>query len=187
MSTPTAVRRTQTASHPIWIEKPSVGLRVAKAITLGVIAVVMLFPFVYVLSVSLSTQQDLTGSAVTLIPRHLTLEAYRQVLAGGVVGRALMVSVVITVVGTVVSMVMTTTLAYGLTRTRHVPGSRSQRRLGPTRSSHQCRTPRLPGRPTRNRMSPFPNRRVRAERYRRSRFCSVPPRPESARTRGGKN
>jgi putative aldouronate transport system permease protein len=124
MSIPTGVARAQAASHPIWIEKPSVGVRVAKAVTLVVIAVVMLFPFVYVLSVSLSTQQDLTGSAVTLIPKHLTLEAYRQVLAGGVVARALMVSIAITVVGTVISMVMTTTLAYGLTRTRSVPGSR---------------------------------------------------------------
>ncbi|GAA5014142.1 carbohydrate ABC transporter permease [Actinopolymorpha pittospori] len=112
------------ASHPIWIEKPSVGTRIVKVVTIAVIVIVMLFPFLYVLAVSLSTQADLAGSSVTLIPKNPTLEAYRQILAGGVVTRALVVSICVTVVGTVVSMVMTTTLAYGLTRTRQVPGSR---------------------------------------------------------------
>jgi putative aldouronate transport system permease protein len=112
------------AARPLWMEKPSVGVRVAKVVTLTVIVIVMIFPFVYVLAVSLSNQADLTGSAVSLIPKHPTLQAYKQILQGGVVTRALLVSIGITVVGTVVSMIMTTTLAYGLTRTRQVPGAR---------------------------------------------------------------
>lgn len=112
------------APRPLWMEKPKLGTKITKAVTLLVVAVVMLFPFFYVLAVSLSSQRDLNGSTVSLIPKHPTLEAYRQILAGGVVTRSLEVSIGITIVGTIVCMIMTTTLAYGLTRTRNVPGSK---------------------------------------------------------------
>jgi putative aldouronate transport system permease protein len=112
------------ASAPVWMERPKVVTRVSKVVVLAIIAVVMLVPFVYVLSVSLSSQADLSGTAASLIPKHPTLGAYRQILEGGVVTRALEVSIGITLVGTAASMVMTTCLAYGLTRTRQVPGSR---------------------------------------------------------------
>ena len=112
------------APRPLWMERPKLGTKVAKVVTLLVVAAVMLFPFFYVLAVSLSSQGDLNGSTVSLIPKHPTIEAYRQILAGGVVLRCLEVSIGITVIGTIVCMVMTTTLAYGLTRTRNVPGSK---------------------------------------------------------------
>ncbi|MFZ0214772.1 MAG: carbohydrate ABC transporter permease [Candidatus Dormiibacterota bacterium] len=112
------------SSRPVWIEQPKLATRVSKIVILALIVIVMLFPFVYVLSVSLSNQADLQGANVALIPRHPTLAAYQQVLAGGIVTRALEVSIGITLVGTFVSMVMTTTLAFGLSRTRQVPGSR---------------------------------------------------------------
>jgi putative aldouronate transport system permease protein len=106
------------------MERPTIPVSVTKAITLFVVAAVMLFPFLYVLAVSVSSQGDLNGSTVSLIPKHPTLEAYRQILRNGAVIRSIEVSIGITVVGTLVSMIMTTTLAYGLTRTRDVPGSR---------------------------------------------------------------
>ena len=113
-----------TTSRPLWMERPTIPVSVTKAITLFVVAAVMLFPFLYVLAVSVSSQGDLNGSTVSLIPKHPTLEAYRQILRNGAVIRSIEVSIGITVVGTLVSMIMTTTLAYGLTRTRDVPGSR---------------------------------------------------------------
>ncbi|QGN35690.1 ABC transporter permease subunit [Microlunatus sp. Gsoil 973] len=106
------------------MERPKIPVTVTKAITLFVVAAVMLFPFLYVLAVSVSSQGDLNGSTVSLIPKHPTLEAYRQILRNGAVIRSIEVSIGITVVGTLFSMIMTTTLAYGLTRTRDVPGSR---------------------------------------------------------------
>ena len=88
------------------------------------IVMVMLFPFLYVLSVSLSSERDLQGANVSLIPLHPNLEAYSTILQGGVVTSALEVSIGVTAIGTLVCMVMTTTLAYGLSRTSHVPGTR---------------------------------------------------------------
>lgn len=112
------------ASRPLWMERPKLPVTVTKAITLFVVAAVMLFPFLYVLAISVSSERDLNGSSISLIPKHPTLEAYRQILSNGAVIRSIEVSVGITIVGTIVSMVMTTTLAYGLTRTRSVPGSK---------------------------------------------------------------
>ncbi|MGX9901170.1 carbohydrate ABC transporter permease [Arthrobacter sp. SA17] len=50
---------------------------------------------------------------------EITLDAYRQIISGGVVTRAVLVSVGVTVVGTLLSMVVSVLCAYGLSR----PGS----------------------------------------------------------------
>jgi putative aldouronate transport system permease protein len=49
-------------------------------------------------------------------PDHITFAAYRQVLSGGVVTRATVVSIFVTVVGTALSLLCTVTLAYALAR-----------------------------------------------------------------------
>lgn len=112
------------AGRPIWMERPNLAVMVAKAVILLVTALVMLFPFVYVLSVSLGGDWNPLVGTNSLIPQHISLRAYQEVLRGGVVLHSLEVSIGVTLVGTVVDMVMTTTLAFGLTRTDQVPGSR---------------------------------------------------------------
>jgi len=112
------------SSGAFWMERPSLTARVIKIVALIVIISVMLFPFIYVLSVSLSSDRDLQGANVPLIPLHPTLGAYSTILQAGVVTSALGVSIGITVIGTLVCMVMTTTMAYGLSRTSHVPGTK---------------------------------------------------------------
>lgn len=111
-------------ARPIWMERPSVAVVVAKAVILMVVAVVMLFPFVYVLSVSLGGHWDPLAGNASLVPEHLSFRAYQVILRGGVVQHSLLVSIGVTLVGTAVDMVMTTILAFGLTRTDQVPGSR---------------------------------------------------------------
>lgn len=112
------------SNRPVWMEPPSLPMRLVKGITLTLITAVMLYPFVYVVSVSLSGVELLRHGSLVLWPRDVTLSAYRTIFGGDIVLRALVVSVGVTVVGTIFSMVMTVTLAYGLTRTRDVPGSR---------------------------------------------------------------
>ena len=109
---------------PFWMERPSLTSRVLKAVVLIGLVTVMLFPFAYVLSVSLSSERDLQGANVALFPLHPTLGAYATILQGGVVTSALEVSIGVTAIGTLVCMVMTTTLAYGLSRTSQVPGTK---------------------------------------------------------------
>jgi putative aldouronate transport system permease protein len=114
----------QPATRPVWMERPSAGVQALKALALTIITVVMVYPFVYVIAVSLSSSRSVMQGGLLLFPRDITLDAYRTVLAGGVVGRSLLVSIGVTMIGTLLSVAMTVTLAYGLTRTKEVPGSK---------------------------------------------------------------
>ncbi|MFC9325739.1 carbohydrate ABC transporter permease [Kitasatospora sp. NPDC057015] len=112
------------AERPAWSERPSAAATIGKGLVLTAICLAVLYPMVYILAVSLSDQNDLAGGGLLLWPKHWSLESYRTILAGGLVTRALVVSILVTVVGTIVSMVLTVLTAYSLTRTRDVPGAR---------------------------------------------------------------
>lgn len=106
----------------IWEGQPSIGVRLLKIIVIAAIVIIMLYPFASMI------MQSFAGFGATmrgtLIPSKLTLDAYRSILGGGIVTRAMMVSAFITIVGTAIAVVLTTTLAYSLTRTKDVPGSK---------------------------------------------------------------
>lgn len=106
------------------MEKPSKPVQALKFITLSGITVVMLYPFIYVISVSLSRSDIVRRGGLILWPRGMTIAAYRNIFATGIVTRSLLISAGVTIVGTVVSIGMTVTLAWGLTRTKDVPGAR---------------------------------------------------------------
>jgi putative aldouronate transport system permease protein len=114
----------QSNAAPFWRERASFPSQILRGVFLLAVVIVMVFPFWYVLSVSLSSERDLQGANVSLFPLHPSLLAYQTILQGGVVFNALIVSVGVTVIGTLACMIMTTTLAYGLSRTSDVPGSR---------------------------------------------------------------
>lgn len=116
--------RRRHTERPVWMEEPSLAGRLVKGLALAVIVILVLFPFLVVISTSLSTQAELTrNGGFVLVPRDPTLEAYRSIFRGGIVTRALTVSIGITVVGTCVSLVTTVLTAYGLSR-RGTLGSR---------------------------------------------------------------
>jgi multiple sugar transport system permease protein/putative aldouronate transport system permease protein len=85
-----------------------------------VICAVVVLPFVGILSTSIADRAQITkAGGFVLFPDSASLSAYRAIFAGGVVTRALVVSIAITVVGTVLSLACTALLAYSLGR----PGS----------------------------------------------------------------
>ncbi|MBO0880959.1 MAG: carbohydrate ABC transporter permease, partial [Mycobacterium sp.] len=86
------------------------------------IAIVMLYPFAYVVATSFATPR--AANSGTMFPTEYTLSAYRSLLSGDVVTRAMLVSVGVTGVGTILSVLFTVMTAYGLSRTRDVPGSK---------------------------------------------------------------
>jgi putative aldouronate transport system permease protein len=105
-------------------EKPV--MRVVKAIVLVLLCAVVIVPFVSVVATSLADQQQITAAGgFVLWPRHPSLLAYQSLFVGGVVTRALVISLLITLVGTAISLVATGTLAYALSR----PGSLGHRPL----------------------------------------------------------
>ncbi len=106
------------------MEPPSRFAAVGKAVAIAAIFVVVVYPFLAVVATSLSTEADITKAGGLVIwPPHPTLAAYRTVLSGGIVTQALVVSLGITVVGSLLSVAATVGMAYGLSR-RDVVGGR---------------------------------------------------------------
>lgn len=98
---------------------PSPVVRALKGVLLVVVCALVVLPFIGIVSTSLATEKQVTNAGgFVLIPDHVTLGAYRAIFAGGVVTRALVISVGITVVGTAISLVCTAALAYSLSRPR---------------------------------------------------------------------
>jgi len=102
--------------------QPSWPVQALKVLVIAFIVLVMLYPFIYVIATSFSA--DPQGTTTGLLPKHYNLAAFRTIFAGDVVLRSLWVSVGITLVGTVLALIVTITMAYGLSRTRQVPGTK---------------------------------------------------------------
>ncbi|MEU9624816.1 carbohydrate ABC transporter permease [Streptomyces sp. NPDC088251] len=106
------------------MERPTRVGQIAKAVAVVVVVLAVAYPLVGVIGTSFASQTDIIkSSGLVLWPEHPTLDAYRTIFTGGVVTRALIVSVGITVVGTLASLLVTVGMAYGLSR-RDVTGSR---------------------------------------------------------------
>ncbi|MCV4231352.1 carbohydrate ABC transporter permease [Virgibacillus sp. LDC1] len=81
-----------------------------------VISAVMLFPFVYLFSVSFSSFEDFLGSKLLLWPSKWTTDAYEYIWASRTFRQALLNTSVVTVLGTIVNLFFTATMAYALSR-----------------------------------------------------------------------
>ena len=91
--------------------------RTAKGIILTIACALVILPFVGIVSTSLATPEQVTeAGGFVLLPTGIDLSAYRMIFAGGVVTQALWVSVLVTVVGTAISLALTTTLGWALSR-----------------------------------------------------------------------
>lgn len=112
------------ASTPPWLRSHNPLAQTIKVISLVLVVAIIVLPFLYVLEVSLLTRKEVIQTAgAIIIPHALSLAAYKEILSGRVIQRALMVSVGITVTGTILSLAVTTGLAFGLARP-NLPGRR---------------------------------------------------------------
>ncbi|WP_167859026.1 carbohydrate ABC transporter permease [Paenibacillus cymbidii] len=86
------------------------------------IAIGSVFPFLYIISVSLTPLADvMKHGGFILIPRHVTFEAYSHVFTRTNVPRSMLNSLYITFFGTILSTMLTLAMGYGLAK-REVPG-----------------------------------------------------------------
>ncbi|GAA1848082.1 carbohydrate ABC transporter permease [Asanoa iriomotensis] len=100
---------------------PPTTVRALKGVLLTVCCALIIVPFVGIVSTSLSTREQIVREGgFVIIPDEVTFAAYRALFTGGVVPRAVAVSVFITLVGTALSLASTTLLAYGLSRPNSV-------------------------------------------------------------------
>ena len=73
-------------------------------------------PFYYMVVVSFAPYQDVAGGAFYLIPRHIDFASYALIFEDTAIPRAFLVSTLVTIVGTGVSMLVTTSAAYALSK-----------------------------------------------------------------------
>ncbi|MGF7048227.1 multiple sugar transport system permease protein/putative aldouronate transport system permease protein [Paenibacillus sp. DS2015] len=85
-------------------------------IFLTIIGCAMLFPLIHVLAKSFSSSKAINAGSVKLLPVDMTLTNYQVILGDSSIWRAFGVSVFITVVGTLINLIMTASLAYPLSR-----------------------------------------------------------------------
>ncbi|MCM3300675.1 carbohydrate ABC transporter permease [Streptomyces pseudogriseolus] len=103
--------------RPVWEEEPSRAGQAGKGIALGLACLAVLFPLWIVIVTSLQTKRTIDeAGGLVVIPRSITFVAYQELLSGGQVQRAALVSVGVTVVGTLFSMAVSVLCAYGLSR-----------------------------------------------------------------------
>jgi putative aldouronate transport system permease protein len=104
-------------TYPAWQGRPGPGLRLAKAVALTVVVLLVLFPLWTVVATSLASPQDVIANGGWVVwPERFTFGAYSEIVDGGVVTRALLVSAGITAIGTALSLTCTVLLAYALSR-----------------------------------------------------------------------
>lgn len=86
-----------------------------------IIAVVMLLPILHVVASSFSSAESLVTSRFLLFPTDFSLDAYKYIFSTGTFFTSLRVSVLITVFGTFLKILVTVMFAYALSH-KHLPG-----------------------------------------------------------------
>ena len=88
---------------------------------ISLLAFVCLYPFLNVIAYSFSGYNAVLSKAVTFYPKDFTLAAYKDILARPQIWDAMKVTVLITLVGTCLSLTLTICAAYALSR-NYLPG-----------------------------------------------------------------
>jgi len=87
------------------------------------IAVVALIPFVFVLAGSFATEAELATRSFFLWPETFSLDAYEAIFTSSAFLRALVTTILVTAVGTLVQLTLTAAMAYPLSKA-NLPGGR---------------------------------------------------------------
>ncbi|WP_031484987.1 carbohydrate ABC transporter permease [Streptomyces bicolor] len=110
-------RRWAAPERPAWEEEPSKAGLAGKGIALTFACLAILFPLWIVVVTSLSSRKTIDeAGGLVMVPKGITFIAYEELLSGGQVTRATIVSILVTLVGTLFSMTVSVLCAYGLSR-----------------------------------------------------------------------
>jgi putative aldouronate transport system permease protein len=90
-------------------------------LTLGALAI--LIPFWNVIMVSFSTQKEFADNPMMMFPRNPTLDSYKRLFSDGRIGTGYLNTLIILFFGLPLSMFLTTSMGYGLSRNKF-PGKK---------------------------------------------------------------
>ncbi|MBQ9252911.1 MAG: carbohydrate ABC transporter permease [Clostridia bacterium] len=102
-------------------QNDSVGSRVFNIVNyliVSLIAFTTILPFIYIIGASFATEYELATRPMFIIPRDVTLDAYRYIFSSNKILMAFGNSVFITVVGTLINLFFTVTMAYAVSKQR---------------------------------------------------------------------
>ena len=103
--------------RPVLEEPPNKAGQARKGIALTLACLAILFPLWIVIVTSLQSKKTIDeAGGLVVIPKGITFVAYQELLSGGQVQKAALVSIGVTVVGTLFSMTVSVLCAYGLSR-----------------------------------------------------------------------
>ncbi|GLH99661.1 carbohydrate ABC transporter permease [Phytohabitans aurantiacus] len=85
------------------------------------LAAITLLPLLYVLAGSFASEGEIDSRPFFLWPENFVTNAYDYMFAGDTFIRALLTTIIVTLVGTVIQVALTLTMAYPLSK-RHLPG-----------------------------------------------------------------
>jgi putative aldouronate transport system permease protein len=99
--------------------KPSWGSRIFESINMTLLilfALITIIPFIYVIAGSFATQKELLLRGFILFPTEFSLDAYKYIFSTQTLVRSLIVTIFITITGTLINIFMTCLMAYPLAR-----------------------------------------------------------------------
>lgn len=87
------------------------------SILMSIVGFLGVFPFIFIIIVSLTSESSIIQNGYKLFPSEWSIEGYRYLSTmSGQILNALMVSVLVTVLGTIINVTFTSTYAYALSR-----------------------------------------------------------------------
>ncbi|MEK3887228.1 carbohydrate ABC transporter permease [Bacillus sp. FSL K6-3431] len=101
------------------VEDKTLGSRIfnwTNTILLVIIALVTVLPFIHVVASSFTTSAELAQKRFVLFPTEFSLAAYKYIFSTDTIFKALLVSIGVTLFGTMWSMFLSILTAYGLSR-----------------------------------------------------------------------
>ncbi|MGO4109895.1 carbohydrate ABC transporter permease [Paenibacillus sp. YAF4_2] len=89
---------------------------ITNLIVLSVISLLAVLPFIYIIAGSFASDAELTKRAVFLIPETFTIAAYQFIFSTDTILQSVKVSMYVTILGTLVNLFFTVTMAYALSK-----------------------------------------------------------------------
>ncbi|MGN7356645.1 carbohydrate ABC transporter permease [Paenibacillus sp. SAF-054] len=89
---------------------------IVNVLLLIAVALICIFPFIEIVGGSFATSEELLRKRFVIIPQTFSLEAYRLIFSDPTIPKSLLVSVFITVAGTLINLFFTSITAFALSR-----------------------------------------------------------------------
>ena len=86
-------------------------------IILAIFSVACVFPFIFVIIISLTSEQSLLQNGYSIFPEEWSLDAYKYLIeSGGALAQSYIVTIIVTILGTIINVTMVSTYAYAISR-----------------------------------------------------------------------